>query len=363
VPLAIRQLAEISDFRLFVTLTPDDLLARCLRQRVAVNEIVHSPYLPSSENGDLPTDWQQRNGEVQLLYLFGKARSAPMFAIHDEDILEYAHNIIARGSHAREGFVSELRHRNLLLLGSNFPDWLGRFFLRTANPLRLMSDNKPKRDFVVEDQSPDHGLTLFLRCFSRDTEVLAEMPPREFVAELHRRWTAERGAAPPPPGEPEPPSPCTLFFVSYCRDTDAGAAQAFVTYMREELGVAEREIWFDRTVLEPGDRFARSIFEGIRSCRYFVPLISRPADAIAEKFFRSEWKAALERETRIMGETFVLPQIVDADYRPQQYQRVPPEWTDNVDFGHAPSGLPDERTALRLRRLIRAARLAPAETA
>ena len=81
-----------------MTLTPDDLLARCLRGRCAVNEIVHSPNLPTSEGKDLPTDWKTRPGEVFLLYLFGKSRSAPMFAIHDEDVLEYAHNLIAHGS-------------------------------------------------------------------------------------------------------------------------------------------------------------------------------------------------------------------------------------------------------------------------
>ena len=82
IPAAIRQLAQISGFRLYVTLTPDDLLAQSLREQRAVNEIIHSPNLPTSEANDLPTDWKSRSGEVQLLYLFGKSRSAPMFAIH-----------------------------------------------------------------------------------------------------------------------------------------------------------------------------------------------------------------------------------------------------------------------------------------
>ena len=129
IPAPIRQLAQITDFRLFVTLTPDDLLARSLRQQRAVNEIVHSPKLPTSEGRDLPADWHTRPGEVQLLYLFGKSRATPMFAIHDEDILEYAHNLIARGSQVPTAFFGELQERNLLLIGCNFPDWLSRFFL------------------------------------------------------------------------------------------------------------------------------------------------------------------------------------------------------------------------------------------
>ena len=106
IPEPIRKIAAITSFRLFVTLTPDDLLARCLRARCAANEIIYSPYLPTSEGSDLPKDWQSRQGEVQLLYLFGKSRPAPMFAIHDEDFLEYVHNIIARGSHVPLTFIA-----------------------------------------------------------------------------------------------------------------------------------------------------------------------------------------------------------------------------------------------------------------
>ncbi|MBC7961643.1 MAG: toll/interleukin-1 receptor domain-containing protein, partial [Steroidobacteraceae bacterium] len=56
-PEPIRQLSQIADFRLFVTLTPDDLLARSLRQRCAANEIIHSLKLASEATPDLPEDW------------------------------------------------------------------------------------------------------------------------------------------------------------------------------------------------------------------------------------------------------------------------------------------------------------------
>ncbi|HQU63522.1 MAG TPA: hypothetical protein PKY85_10290, partial [Nitrosomonas sp.] len=97
IPDSLRQIAAITSFQLFITLTPDDQLLRCLRERAPVNEIIYSPYLPTSEGSDLPSDWQSHQGEVQLLYLFGKSRAGPMFAVHDEDLLEYIHNIIARG--------------------------------------------------------------------------------------------------------------------------------------------------------------------------------------------------------------------------------------------------------------------------
>ena len=74
---------------------------------------------------------------MQLLYLFGKSRPTPLYSIHDEDVLEYAHNVIARGSHAPTSFLGALQDRNLLLIGCNFPDWLSRFMLRATRKGRL----------------------------------------------------------------------------------------------------------------------------------------------------------------------------------------------------------------------------------
>ena len=79
IPEPIRQLAQIVDFRLMVTLTPDDLLARSLRRRRPLTEIIHSPNLPTREGTDLPADWQDRRGEgVPALSLREIARGAEL---------------------------------------------------------------------------------------------------------------------------------------------------------------------------------------------------------------------------------------------------------------------------------------------
>ena len=50
IPKPLQQLGQISDFRVMVTLTPDDMLARALKSaKRAVHEVVHSPRLPTSE--------------------------------------------------------------------------------------------------------------------------------------------------------------------------------------------------------------------------------------------------------------------------------------------------------------------------
>ena len=353
-PLPIRQLAEIADFRLFVTLTPDDWLARCLRRRCAVNEIVHSPKWPAAESRDLIAGWNDHAGEAQLLYLFGKARSVPTFAIHDEDMLEYAHNMVARATKVPASFLDELQERSLLLVGNNFPDWLCRFFLRLTNKSRL--SEKGKREWMVEQLAPQESLTCFLRSYSKETEVLSELSPVDFVAELHRRWMqgngGEGGRATGPEATPDPRG--AIFFVSYSRIGDLPKAQALVEKLRA-LGAAESEVWFDRKSIEPGQDFRNRILDGIQGCRYFLPLLSQAANNREEAFVFTEWREANKRLAG-MNRSFVVPVVVDPAYEPLLYTADPVREWRGIDFGFAPQGLPDDRLTERLRTLLREAR-------
>lgn len=353
IPPPIEQLAEIADFRLFVTLTPDDLLARSLRRRCAVNEMIHSPNLPTSEGRDLLPGWQTRPGEANVLYLFGKSRSAPMFAIHDEDVLEYAHNVIANGRQILGVFLGELQQRNLLLIGCNFPEWLNRFFLRATNQKRL-SENY-RRSWLIEQLKPEETFTCFLNSYGGGTEVLSDLSPVEFVAELHQRWMNEHGAA-----AQERESTAgevvrrgTMFFISYSRKTDLPHAERLYQSLLS-LGVIESEVWFDRKTLEPGQDFQRAILDGIRSCRYFLPLLSRATNQRDEAFVFKEWGEATERQ-KGTNYDFLIPVVVDADFKPECYTaRSVSAWADlHLNYAHAPEGRPDDGLEKKLRELVR----------
>lgn len=357
IPKPIQQLAQISGFRLYVTLTSDDMLAQALKKRCAVNEIVHSPNLPTSEGKDLPVDWKSRTGEVQLLYLFGKSRSAPMFAIHDEDVLEYAHNVIAHGSQVPAAFLGELQQRNLLLVGCNFPDWLTRFFLRATNLKRL--SEKDRRAWLIEPLLPEESLTCFLRSYSRETEILSQSSPLDFVAELYEHWLqscGEQAQAGQPSSQEDAPPRGAVFFISYSRKSDAPSAATLYQQLLKQ-GLTEGELWFDRQTMEPGLDFQRKIMDGIHGCRYFVPLISYAVDSREEGFVFTEWQEACNRK-REMNREFLLPVIVDEDYNPERYgAKSVWEWRrDNIDFGHAPGGIPDGRLEAKLKKLVREAR-------
>jgi TIR domain len=352
-PPPLLQLASITDFRLFVTTTPDELLARCLRRRTAVDEVIHAPKLPTSEWHDLPADWSARAGTVPLLYLFGKSRAAPVYSIHEEDILEYAHNVISRGSQVPLNFLGALQERSLLLLGCGFPDWLGRFFLRVTNTSRLAE--KSKREWMVEPPggNGNEGLVGFLRSYSADTELLVDASPAAFVAELFARWSADRPAAAgaPPPDEPRSRA---MFFISYSRGADLPQADALFAALRA-LGVAEHEIWLDRHQIEPGDNFRLRILDGIQGCRYFLPLLSQATDAREQGFVFREWRAANDRALD-MNRAFIVPLVVDPAFEPARYDAAPVRAWSELDYGFAPGGVPDGDTRGRLVQLIREAR-------
>src|SRR5262250_347222 len=188
---ALRTLASVSGFRLFVTTTPDDLLARAIDAErhsgmAKTDHIVFAPKLASGTLSDVPE--KPSSAYTAVCYLFGKASPSPfVFAIHDEDTLEFIHTLQINGAETMKRLFSQLREKNLLLVGSSFPDWLSRFFIRIANTQRL-ADNRPKREFLIGPSSDEGGsLTFFLERFSPNTWLLPG-DARQFAAELARRW-------------------------------------------------------------------------------------------------------------------------------------------------------------------------------
>jgi len=153
-----------------------------------------------------------------------------------------------------------------------------------------------------------------------------------------------------------PPTARVVFFISYSRNTDVARAEAVYQALLR-LGVAESEVWFDRSTIEPGQDFRDRILNGIRGCRYFLPLLSKEADVREEGFVFDEWQEANARK-KGMNREFVLPVIVDADYEPARYKAKPVrdgEWA-RLDFCHAPEGVPDQRMTAKLKELLREAR-------
>ncbi len=229
IPDPLRGLGCITDFRLFVTTTFDDLLARAIDAMRTdlgppTDQIAYAPNLPGDRAHDLP-DVTPTNYRA-VFHLFGRASPSPFFAIDDEDVLEFIYSLQAEQGGRPERMLAELRRCHLLLIGCNLADWLSRFFIRLANQVRLSGDRSKKEFLVGDEVAHDQSLTLFLERFSQNTRIYPG-DPRRFVSELVRRWR-ERHPQPVQKGTAETPaSPEQL-----------GRGEIFLSYSHHDIGAA-----------------------------------------------------------------------------------------------------------------------------
>jgi hypothetical protein len=360
---ALRELASIKDFDLFVTTTPDDLLAQALNSvrfngTDQTDQIEYAPKLPTDRRRDIPE--MPSSLYTAVFYMFGKANISPFYAIHDEDALEFPYTMQA--GNGPERMFSQLRSRSLLLIGCNFADWLSRFFLRLSNSERLSSNQRSKKEFFVgHETTQDHDFTVFLKRFSQDSRYYPA-DARAFVAELYQRWSVRNPAASATPqtisGQPAASTELAAsgtIFISYSSD-DIGAAKELFRELQEIGGDVA---WFDKTALKPGDDWDQRLRSAVQRCGLFLPLLSANTEQRTEGYFRLEWNEAAERSKKIQGRKFIFPIVIDPDYSGAmgRYPLVP-EAFKAVQYCHAPAGQISEELKRELREELRTLRRA-----
>lgn len=318
-PEALLQLARISQFDLFVSLTFDSLLADALDQvcfggQASTLRLVYRPTGKDDGEGgdDLPAGWK-KSPKTAVFQMFGKVSASPGYVVSDEDLLEFLHSLQFQDRRPQHLF-DEIGARHLLFLGCRFSDWLARFFIRISRNKRL-SDQRPGGEMLVDSEiAAESSLAVYLRHYSAKTELLP-MSAHRFVPELVRRWEARH---PPSPAAPFAPSPTQAresrgemeegaVFISYASE-DLPAAQA----LQDALAQAKLDAWMDKRELQPGENWDLKIRRNIRGCSLFIALISSNTERRLEGYFRREWHEAAERACQIAeGVPFILPVIID----------------------------------------------------
>src|SRR5215831_12864979 len=311
-PHALRQLAQVTDFDLFVTTTFDGLLEQAINlerfQGAQSTEVIS--YSPNRV-ADLPTEREKLQRPV-VYHLLGRLSASPTYVISDEDTLEFM--CALQSEHLTpEKLFHELEHNHLLLIGSSFTNWLARLFLRMAKRHRL-SDPRDVGEILADNHSDnDRRLVSFLQQVSVRTRIYSGAG--KFVDELHRRWTARHkpadvvslGAGPQRFLPPEREMPDNAVFVSYARE-DLAAVQK----LKSGLDAVGVKTWFDLERLESGDDYDRKIQRNIARCSYFIPVISASTERRLEAYFRREWSYALDRARNIAeGALFIMPVCID----------------------------------------------------
>ncbi|MBP7481593.1 MAG: toll/interleukin-1 receptor domain-containing protein [Lacunisphaera sp.] len=351
-PPALRQLAEITDFNLYVSMTFDPLLEQAVnavRFGGATNTEVIA-YAPNRV-ADLPVERDDLPRPV-VYHLLGRLSASPTYVISDEDMLEFV--CALQSEHLTpEKLFHALEHNHLLVIGSDFSNWLARLFLRMTKRRRL-SDPRDVGEILADSHSlKDVRLVSFLQQVSVRTRMFSGAT--EFVAELHRRWMARRGggsAAADAPARFLPPAremPEHAVFISYAREDLAA-----VKKLKAALDAAGLTIWFDLDRLESGDDYDRKIRSNIARCSFFLPVVSAATQRRHEGYFRREWSDAVDR-TRGMadGAVFILPVCIDGT---TEADAVVPEKFKAVHFSRVPGGEPPPEFVARLQEFFHARR-------
>lgn len=351
-PLPLRQLAEITDFNLYVSTTFDPLLEQAINQvrfgGAANTEVI--AYAPNRV-ADLPVERDDLQRPV-VYHLLGRLSASPTYVISDEDMLEFV--CALQSEHLTpEKLFHALEHNHLLVIGSDFSNWLARLFLRMIKRRRL-SDPRDVSEILADSHSlRDVRLVSFLQQVSVRTRLFSGA--EEFVAELHRRWMKRRGATTPAGGSAAP-----VRFLPPAREMPENAV--FISYAREDLAAVEKlkagfdaagiNTWFDLERLESGDDYDRKIRGNIARCSFFVPIISATTQRRHEAYFRREWSYAVDR-TRGMadGAVFVLPVCIDAT---TEADAIVPEKFKAMHFARLPGGETTPDFARRLQELFAA---------
>ncbi len=103
-------------------------------------------------------------------------------------------------------------------------------------------------------------------------------------------------------------APGPSVFLSYA-SADRAAARA----LRDTLAAAGLDVWLDEEELAGGEAWDAKIRNQIRTCTYFMPVISATTEARREGYFRREWRLAVERTLDLADDVmFLVPVVIDA---------------------------------------------------
>lgn len=323
-PDTLIKLAEIRPLNLFVSTSFDPYLAQVLNQlRFGGENKTRVLGFNLKSYNDLPAVKVLK--KTTVFHLFGKVSATPEYAVTDEDVLEFMHELLSHDACPKR-LSDALVNRYLMVIGCPLSDWLGRFFVRIGNKNRLVISGD-KIDFLIGDQlHKETNLLEFLQYFCRKTKVFP-MTSIEFINQLHQRWMAlhpskdepyEEDEEMPIGGEEDVVVPLPenedlmqkgAVFLSYAHED-----QSTVEIIKDAFEIFGIEVWLDRNphALRVGDKFETRIKTNIEQCSLFVPIISRNTLTQEPRYFHKEWKYAEYRADFYPdNRRFLIPVAID----------------------------------------------------
>jgi TIR domain/SIR2-like domain len=365
--MALRALASIPGFTIFVSLTFDDLLATALKELRPGAEPEQQIFLPNDKKyfSTVRKDTANIQAQPLIFHLLGKLSSSREFALCEDDLLEFVHALQDKQRQPVDLFAA-MREHHLLILGCGFNDWLARFFLRSMRSDDFSRPGKHSNYLVGAHVADDKNLTNYLQDFSADSKVIA-MPAAEFVIELAHRWhelqekiqaeqlvqSKQSSAVFKLAAQPTLPEHGAVF-ISF-----SSKNRLLVEGMAQELTAGRVEVWLDSKDLQPGDAWNLRIERAIGRCALFLAVISQESihPDRRDHYFWREWNLAHERAKGHAPDLpFIIPVIVDNTKLEDLSDILHKTFTDKQGI-HLPGGHITPGFAARLRELQQAYRL------
>ncbi len=333
---ALRELAAISAFNLFISTTFDPLLENALNaERYGGQSLTQKlSFFPEAALKDLPVRKSELS-RATVYHLLGNVSPSPEYVVWEEDALEFVcalHQYLP----VMEKLARDLKEHGLLVIGLNFSDWLVRFFFRIIKQSRL-SEARPNTEVLaVGPVAPgSEGMVMFFGGVTRNIHVI-ECDPSEFVLDLGRRWREKHPAlegkksefVPPPEAE----MPGGAIFMSYAREDEE-------TARRIKAGLERHGclVWYDRERLKPGGNWHNNLEDEVKGrCSLFLSIISRTTEAAPAGYFHQERNWAAEWQAMFSeGEEFYVPVVIDDSPLPTRRE---PRSFRNVQATYLPGG-------------------------
>ncbi len=286
----LREILSIRQFRFVITTSFTPVVENVMRDiwgdKLRVMRFNNNP----RENQDIVRDRDLNKPTVY--YMFGRAGdSAHRYVITDTDMLDFCSSWVVDTNGRPKNLVSCLKDKYLLMLGNSYSDWLFRFIWYSLR--KSGSGNGLYAYETVEDE---------LSRFLQRNQTFLQHPTGQAV-EIMRTKLAERLARKPYETNFNQVDENVDIFISYARiDT------VLVEKLYEALTRRGKRVWYDRNDISDGGKFMDEIRYGIRTAKYFVPILTNSiVQQVGQSHvYRLEWNEAIQVATS-MGRTYLLP--------------------------------------------------------
>ena len=239
-----------------------------------------------------------------LAYLFGRVSPSPSFHLWDNDAIEFVWSL-QRAMPSLNTLATTLTNNNLIFLGTDFSDWLARFFLRVVRNKPL---NQGKLQSLLTERMMhrDAGDVVFYDALGGGIDVVTASPltfAREFATRALRGFALPDQVAAPPRPPVDREMPRGAVFLSYCRVDKDFANRVFA-----KLQAHGCLVWMDTQDLQAGDDYNKIIRNAINDCTVFLSLVTPTTETTEERYYHLERRLAAERLKKFApGSKFYLP--------------------------------------------------------